>query len=1166
MSRGGGGDLRRTFALFRRFAVGQRRAFVFAAILLTAEAGSAVLVVNVLGELLNFLNGRRAALSFAPSHTATIALFAAALVGLTAVNSLADSLAEISLARAGRTIGYNLRVALFGHLQRLSLAFHLRRRTGDVLTRITGDVAELEEFIVASVSDLSGSFLLLAASLIALYGHSLPVTLLAAAMVPILAFVSSSFASRIKAAAKQLRAREGDLASAAQEMLTSISVVQAYGRSGHEQRRFAVQSRATMAALMRTARLEAAFSFTVSVLEALVIAGVIWVGAVVIGEQRLPPGTLVACILLIQNMFKPTRRIIKEWNTVGKIYASVERIADLLAREPAVQDTADAVDAPRLAGAIEFREVSFVYQAAPDGTPEAAPTRLNLDGISFTVTPGEVVALVGHSGAGKSTIAQLLPRLYDPHAGAVFIDGHDIRDFTIESLRSQISMVLQETVLFSGTVLENIRYGREDASLEDVMAAAEQANAHDFIMAMPEGYDTVLGERAGTLSGGQRQRLAIARAFVRDAPILVLDEPTTGLDAESSEFVRKALHKLVRGKTTLIVSHDFNLIRDADRILGISAGRILEEGTPADLLARGGLYAELHALQFGGRGGGRTDAPAQVPAGMGEPVPVTAGGRAHAEADYDGDGMAIAGRRRAFETALMEAVPLPASPEAFRLLTGRAAPLVVRALAGTDLDPLRTPGLRNALPGLAEALDATAMTPALQRLLADGWALEWCSPGKVLIEPGEGATLRYRVGLRHAASGEIAEHLIAGRMFESRDCADEWMRQQLSPLAERAAGRADLSAFARAVDHIEPLGLVLHAFPLDPDLPGLLDATDPARLAETVGAALAGAIPDLVFDSCRPQVVQYARRGRCVLRYEVTWRLGATGRKVKQVVYGKVYSDDTGTLVGPAIAAVGAHTAPRTDPPARVLIPAFQGYVPELHLALLQALPGAPQVSVLVRDRVAGNAPADGSLLTLEFALHTCAGIAATLHRSDAEIGTARTLSGDIEAARSEVTAIAGLAPSVAETLDAHLRDAEAAVGDEPMPQRLAHGDFTPAQILFDGPLSGLIDLDTACRAEPALDLGQFAGYVSLARRKAEMSLGRSIHPSDDPGPAFLDDYCRVAGIVDSERLAARVAAYRTVALIRVAARSWRQLKTSRLRLAIDLLDEQRVPEHRIRP
>jgi len=319
-------------------------------------------------------------------------------------------------------------------------------------------------------------------------------------------------------------------------------------------------------------------------------------------------GTLVLFIMLIQNMFKPTRKLIKQWATIGKVRASVERVAEVLARRPSVHDTPWAEEAAAFRGELELRHVSFTYQLDPEDAASATPgdseARPALDDVSFRVRPGEVVALVGPSGAGKSTIAQLVPRLYDPQVGEVRIDGRNIRDFTLDSLRRQISLVLQDTILFRGSVAHNIGYGRAGATRDEIVAAAVRANAHEFIERMPDGYDTELGERATNLSGGERQRIAIARALVRDAPILVLDEPTTGLDAESSHLVLQGLHELMKGRTTIIISHDLHLIQKADRILVIRQGRIEQTGRHAELLREGGLYASLHARRFGEPGGG----------------------------------------------------------------------------------------------------------------------------------------------------------------------------------------------------------------------------------------------------------------------------------------------------------------------------------------------------------------------------------------------------------------------------------------------------------------------------------------------------------------------------------------------------------------------------------
>ncbi|TMQ72937.1 MAG: ABC transporter ATP-binding protein [Candidatus Eisenbacteria bacterium] len=312
-------------------------------------------------------------------------------------------------------------------------------------------------------------------------------------------------------------------------------------------------------------------------------------------------GTLILFIILIQNMFKPTRKIIKQWALVGKVRASVERVAEVLARRPSVRDLRGAQKAPPFQGGLEFRRVSFAYQLDPEDASGDSQAPRVLDAVSFRISPGEVVALVGPSGAGKSTIAQLIPRLYDPQAGEVRIDGCDIRRFTLDSLRRQIGIVLQDTILFGGSVAHNIGYGRVGATRDEIVAAATRANAHEFIESMPHGYDTELSERATNLSGGQRQRLAIARAFVRGAPILILDEPTTGLDAESSDLVLVGLHELMKDRTTLIISHDLHLIQRADRILMIREGRIEEIGTHAELVRRGGPYASLYARRFADR-------------------------------------------------------------------------------------------------------------------------------------------------------------------------------------------------------------------------------------------------------------------------------------------------------------------------------------------------------------------------------------------------------------------------------------------------------------------------------------------------------------------------------------------------------------------------------------
>jgi ABC-type multidrug transport system fused ATPase/permease subunit len=1165
----GRSDSRRTLAIFRRFAVGERPRFIGALFLMVVEAVTVIAVPKLIGSVVTLLKDDHAPILFglrAPEGWG-IPVLAIAIVLVTATSSLAESLCEVSLAKTGRALGYNVRAALYAHLQRLSLAYHVRRSTGDVLTRITNDVQVLEEFVVESVKDLLGSAMLLVGSVAFLFSQSWRIALLAVAIVPVLAVVSSVFARRIKASTKELRAREGDLASTAQEMLTTISLVQTYGRAAREQEKFARESRSARDAILRTARLEAVFGFTVAFLEAAVIALVIVFGARLVGTDSITAGDLVTFILLIQGMFKPTRRIIKEWNSVAKVYASVDRVGEVLDREPAVQDLPGAREAPLLTGAVEFRDVSFAYQQQPGSggdDEEGAPPRLTLHSVSFTLDPGEVVALVGHSGAGKSTIAQLLPRLYDPQAGAVLLDDHDIRTFTIDSLRAQISMVLQETILLRGTVAENIAYGREGATMGDVVRAAVRAQADDFIRALPHGYETVLGERAATLSGGQRQRLAIARAFIRDTPILVLDEPTTGLDAKASAGVAEALNTLLHGRSAVIVSHDLNLIRGVDRIIVLSGGRVLEEGTPADLLAGGGLYAELYASQFGVAMAEAAPDHAEAPAAPLErlaeaPREILVGARGSA-----GEGEAAVNDQ--FEAILLDAVPRPASDREYQQLTGWQGPIRPRERpADPELDPLRTPALTEHFPGLEEAVDTSAMGRHLQRMLRDGCLLHSCVADKVVLDVTGSATLRYRMRVRSEGSATTEEVLVGARLFRSRDEAEEYAAGA-ALLAQSASQDGHLARFGRVVEVVPPLALVLHAFPVDPCLPGLLRAADDPHLSATLEPLLPKSLSGLEMAGLRSEVVKYAVGEHAVLRYELWWRVQPSGRTVRQVVYGKLYADERGARVGPTVAALqrslgGGST--RTQP---FLLPRVLGYLPESRLLLSEALPGSPRIPGLVQAHVAqGQAPASG-VLSAAAALGGCARVAAALHRPVPESldlrGTGldddpRTPGREIDRLLTDIEALSPFAPALAGTLASHLGALRSVGESSVMPSALAHGDLTLSEVLFDGPISSLFDLDAACVAEPAFDLGYFIARLGLAGRRAADAAGVEGHRRvRELEQGFLDDYADARPDIDRETLAERVDIYRVASLVDLALRSWMQLKPDRLALSLTLLDE----------
>jgi ABC-type multidrug transport system fused ATPase/permease subunit len=602
----------RLVGMIVRFSGNSKRNFFLAAIMLVFEqvASTAVgwvapgLILDHVGRRLTEMAENPAAIGITPLDLQILAVITVALVVLTMINSLCDSLAEIYLAQGGRRVGYNMRVFLYGHLQKLSLSFHGQSRTGDILTRVTSDVAAVEGFIIGNLSDFVGSALALVVRLAAIFWIAWQVGIVALIIIPLMGLISNYFTNRIKAASKKLRSSEGELASAAQEMLASIRVVQVYGQGSYEQSLFSGQSQKAMNAALEAATYQARFSWVISVFGAISTSAVIWVGTwLVFGNPvQMKVGDLSRFITWIDDMFKPSKRLIAEWNSFGKLYASLERINDLIDLKPEVHDKTGAIAAPPFRGQIEFRNVVFSYPAIESSKKKGdAKARPTLNGLSFDIQPGQVVAVVGHTGAGKSTIAQLLPRLYDPNAGQVLIDGHDIREFTLESLRAQMSMVLQESILFTGSIVENIAYGRPDATGVEIIEAAKDANADEFISKFPDGYYTILGERGSNLSGGQRQRIAIARAFIRDTPILIMDEPTTGLDAESTDLVLQALRKLMKGKTTIIISHELNLIRDADKIIVIKAGEIEQMGTHDELIRAGGLYANLYAMQSGQR-------------------------------------------------------------------------------------------------------------------------------------------------------------------------------------------------------------------------------------------------------------------------------------------------------------------------------------------------------------------------------------------------------------------------------------------------------------------------------------------------------------------------------------------------------------------------------------
>jgi ATP-binding cassette subfamily B protein len=516
-----------------------------------------------------------------------LALSALAIVVLTALRTLADYANTIGFALVGNRVLTQIRNELYRHLQGLSLSFHTKARSGDLILRVMSDVNMLKDVAVTAALPLLASMLIFVGMVAVMFWLQWKLALVALAFLPLLWFWTFRLGRRIQEAARKQRKRESAMAASAAEAIGAIKIVQTLCLEGVFADSFLRRNKKSQKEDVKGARLSAALGRTAGFLIATSTALVLWYGARLVISGELSPGDLVVFLAYLKMAYRPIQEFAKYTARLAKASAAGERVLDLLDRTPEVRDLPGAVPAPPLTGAVCFDGVSFAYEA---GRPV-------LDGIDFAVNPGEHVALVGPSGIGKSTIVSLMLRLYDPMQGRVMIDGRDVREYTLASLRSQISVVLQDTLLFAASVRDNIAYGAKNATNEEIEAAARLANAHEFIRAMPAGYDTPLGERGVTLSAGQRQRIAIARAAVRRSPILILDEPATGLDEENQRAVLEALERLAEGRTTFSVTHDLQHAARADLILYLEHGRVFERGTQHELLQTNGRYANLFRLQ-----------------------------------------------------------------------------------------------------------------------------------------------------------------------------------------------------------------------------------------------------------------------------------------------------------------------------------------------------------------------------------------------------------------------------------------------------------------------------------------------------------------------------------------------------------------------------------------
>lgn len=508
-----------------------------------------------------------------------------AIAVLDAISSYFEKYLTTSVAQ---WISYDLRQTVYLHIQKLSLAFHDQNRTGDLISRITSDIDSIQSFITQGLLGVLVNLITLVGMVGVMFYLNWKFTLIALSVAPALFVIVYTYTRRIKKASRAVRKKEGEITSVVQEVLTSIRVVKAFAREDYEVKRLEEEGLEGIEIALRARSLKAKLTPIVDVIVAVGTCLVLWFGAGLVLRGSLSAGALVVFILYLSKMYKPMQELSKMTDTYSKAAVGYERVKEILETEREVKDARRAVRAPRFKGQIEFEGVSFFY------TPESPI----LKDVSFKIRAGAVAALVGPTGAGKTSIISLVARFYDPVSGTVKIDGSDIRKYRQKSLRQQISFVLQETMLFHAPVWQNIAYGKPEASRDEIIHAAELANASEFIDKLPERYDTVLGERGMTLSGGQRQRIAIARAVIRNTPILILDEPTSGLDSASEKLVFDALDRLMENKTTIVIAHRLSTVRGADVIFVVEDGHIVQEGKHEQLLARGGLYSELYELQF----------------------------------------------------------------------------------------------------------------------------------------------------------------------------------------------------------------------------------------------------------------------------------------------------------------------------------------------------------------------------------------------------------------------------------------------------------------------------------------------------------------------------------------------------------------------------------------
>lgn len=511
-----------------------------------------------------------------------------ATVAIAAITGAAMYIGNYFTEQLGQCIGNDLRLRLYHHLQELSLEYYDANRVGTILSTLTSDVQTIQSFASVSTLGIVTDVLTLTGMIIVMFCLRWDFALIALAVTPFLIYFVLQVNKAVRAAVKEVRGRQSDLLSTLQEGLQSIEVVQAFGREKEQEQQVQNASMETVTAWLKARKVSSLLSPVVGLAVAACTGLVLWRGSLLIMSGAMTAGALTVFLAYLAKFFQPVRDLAQMTNTIAQVEVGFERVQAVCDADKTIPERAAPIEPPPFHGDITFAHVAFGYD----------PDKPVLRDISFTIAPGQMVGIVGPTGSGKSTVVSLIPRFRDPNAGLITIDGVDVMDYKLHGLRCQIGFVLQDTVLLRGTVRDNIAFGRPDAADEEIMAAAERANAHEFITRMPHGYDSIIGDRGRTLSGGQRQRIGIARALIRDNPILILDEPTAALDVESEEVVIEALERLMKGRTVITIAHRLSTLRGADKIIVVNDGVVAEDGTHEELLALGGIYAQLHRRQF----------------------------------------------------------------------------------------------------------------------------------------------------------------------------------------------------------------------------------------------------------------------------------------------------------------------------------------------------------------------------------------------------------------------------------------------------------------------------------------------------------------------------------------------------------------------------------------